>query len=104
MAIAHPHFITRNLQGSLAKTLVFKQYGRKTVVTAYPDMSQVKPSILQVQKRSRFAAAVAYAKGIIQDASLKEQYKQKVKPGQSVYHYALREYLAAKSDETTQQG
>lgn len=87
------HHLLRNLRGQLGQQLVIKQYGKKTVVTKYPDMSGVKPSALQKKKRSRFAEAVQYAQQIIRDPALKAQYQQKVKRGQSVYHYAIREFL-----------
>jgi hypothetical protein len=93
MARSRSNLITRGLKGQLGKELVFKQYGKKTVVSRYPDMSHVKPSVLQQQKRSRFAEAVAYAQRINNDPVLKAQYKQKVKKRQTVYHYALQEYL-----------
>lgn len=93
MARSRSNMITRGLKGQLGKQLVFKQYGRKTVVTRYPDMSHVKPSTLQKEKRSRFAEAVAYACRINNDPVLKAEYRQKVKKGQTVYHYALQEFL-----------
>lgn len=93
MASTSTNIITRGLSGQLGKELVVKQYGRKTVITRYPDMSKVKPSALQQQRRNKFAEAVAYAKAINNNAELKAAYKQKLKKGQTVYHYALREYL-----------
>ena len=41
----------------------------------------------------RQAAAVAYAKAINNDPEKKATYKKKVKKGQTVYHYAMREFL-----------
>lgn len=93
MARSRSNLITRGLKGQLGKELVFKQYGRKTVVSRYPDMSHIQPSVLQQQKRSRFAEAVAYARRINNDPVLKAEYRQKVKKGQTVYHYALQEFL-----------
>ena len=81
------------LSGQLGRQLVIKQYGNKTVVTAYPDMSKIKPSKKQKQKRNLFKEAVAYAKNINSDPKLKQKYIKKVAPGQTVYHYAIREYL-----------
>ena len=57
MARSRSNLITRGLKGQLGKELVFKQYGKKTVVSRYPDMSHVKPSVLQQQKRSRFTGS-----------------------------------------------
>ena len=65
------------------------------MVTVYPNMSGVKPSEMQKEKRKVFAEAVAYARAINHDKEKKAEYQQKVKEGESVYHYALKEYLAA---------
>ena len=81
------------ISGQLGKQLVFKKYGDKIVVTQYPDMSRIKPSPLQKHKRAIFKEAVAYAKNINRNPVLKKEYLQKVKRGESVYHFALKEYL-----------
>lgn len=85
------------LSGHIGKKVVVKQYGNKTIVTAYPDMSKVKPSKKQKQKRNLFKEAVAYAQNIIRDPALKKKYAKKVAPGQSVYHYAIQEYVKKNS-------
>ena len=82
------------ITGAIGKQLVFKKYGDKTVVTSYPDMSKVKPSELQEVKRKGFADAVAYAKNISRNPEKKAEYLKKVKAGESVYQFALKEYLA----------
>ena len=55
---------TAKKKNSKIGDIVIKQYGDKTVVSKYPDMSNIIPSDSQKQKRSRFAEAVAYAKTI----------------------------------------
>ena len=85
--------LLHGISGGIGKQLVFKKYGNKTVVTKYPDMSGIKPSEQQVEKRKIFAAAVAYAKGISRNPLKKAEYQKKVKPGESVYHFALKEYF-----------
>lgn len=87
------NLLLRNVQGQIGKELVVKKYGKKTVITKYPDMSGIKPSKLQKGKRSRFAEAVVYAQNILRNPALKAQYAAKVKKGQSVYHYAIKEFL-----------
>ena len=87
------NLLLRNVQGQIGKELVVKKYGKKTVITKYPDMSGIKPSKLQKVKRSRFAEAVAHAQNILRNPALKAQYAAKVKKGQSVYHYAIKEFL-----------
>ncbi|MFC4230503.1 hypothetical protein ACFOW1_01275 [Parasediminibacterium paludis] len=92
MAIAKD-IIGKSLQGTLGKQLVFKQYGDKTVVTAYPDMSHIVPSDLQKESRNKFKEAVAFAKQVVRDVNLKAVYGAKAKPKQTVYHCALQAYL-----------
>jgi hypothetical protein len=87
------NLLTQGLQGQIAQQLVFKKYGNKTVVTKFPDMSNIRPSAEQKKKRSRFAEAVAYAKNILYTPELKAAYKKKIKKGQNVYQYALKEFL-----------
>ena len=87
------NLLLRNVQGQIGKEFVVKKYGKKTVVTKYPDMSGIKPSKLQKVKRSRFAEAVAFAQSIIRNPQQKALYAKKVKKGQSVYHYAIKEFL-----------
>ena len=66
------------------------------MVTKYPDMSRVKPSQQQKEKRKTFAEAVAYARAINNDPKQKAAYLKKVKKGESVYHFALKEFLSGK--------
>ncbi len=93
MARSTNNLLLHQLRGQIGKQLVVKQYGNQTVVTSYPDMNGIKPSSLQQKRRDEFAKAVAYAQAINNDPMQKAQYAKKVKRGQSVYHYALKEYL-----------
>jgi len=85
--------LLKEISGALGKQIVLKQVKGKTVVSQYPDMSKVKPSTLQKAKRNLFKEAVKYAQEINRDPLQKAHYLKKVKEGQSVYHYALKEYL-----------
>jgi hypothetical protein len=82
------------MRGSIGKQIVVKQYGNKTVITAYPDMSKVKPSKLQKLKRKKFAAAIEYARSIVNDPVKKAAYAKKLKKGARVYHAAIKEFLS----------
>lgn len=93
MAQSTNSVLLHNLKGQIGKQMVVKQYGRKTVVTKYPDMSKVKPSKLQKVKRKGFAEAVAYAQDILYDPVKKKAYAKKLKKGGSVYHAAIKEFL-----------
>ena len=67
MARLHSNDPLSQLSGHIGKKVVVKQYTNKTIVTAYPDMSKVKPSKKQKAKRSIFKEAVAYAQHINRD-------------------------------------
>ena len=100
MAILTENNLLKGLRGHIGKKMVFKQYGDKTVVAAYPYMSKVNKSALQKLKHGWFKDAVVYAQKILRNRELKAQYQQKVKKGESVYHYAIKEYLSQfKRDE-----
>ena len=49
---------------------------------------------MQEERRKVFADAVAYAKGINDDPIKREEYLKKVKKGESVYQFAMKEYYA----------
>ena len=93
MARTNQNLLIKGLQGQIGKQLVFKKYGKKTVVTKYPDMSNVKPSSKQKKMRRSFGKAVAYAQAINNDPVKKAVYAKKVRKGQTVYHFAMREFM-----------
>ena len=73
--------------------IVIKRYGDKTVVSKYPDMSNIIPSDSQKEKRSRFADAVSYAKTINSSEILRTDFIKRVGNVKSVYQSALKEFL-----------
>jgi hypothetical protein len=93
MAIARQGVLLKNIQGALGKNIVIKQYGDKTVITAFPDMPKRKATPLKKIYEDRFREAHKYARKILSDRNLKKAYEKKVKPGQRVYNYAVSEYL-----------
>jgi hypothetical protein len=94
MAQSTNSVILDKMRGAIGKQIVVKQYGKKTVITAYPDMSNVKPSKLQKLKRKKFAAAIEYARSIINDPVKKSAYAKKLKRGARVYNAAIKEFLS----------
>ncbi len=74
--------------------IVIKQYGDKTVVSKYPDMSNIIPSPSQKQKRNRFAEAVAYAKTINSSPVFRNDFIKRKGEVKSVYQSALKEFLS----------
>ena len=87
------NLMLEGMSGAFGKQMVIKQYEYGTVVSRYPDMSGVKPSREQKQRRNRFKEAVAYAKGILNDPKKHAAYKKSLKKGETVYHKAIKEYL-----------
>ncbi|NCU05791.1 MAG: hypothetical protein GXC73_17625 [Chitinophagaceae bacterium] len=96
MARTNRNPLLKGLRGQIGKQLVFKQYGKKTVVSKFPDMSHVKASPKQKKIRKGFQKAVAYAQGINNDPVKKAVYAKKVKKGQTVFNYAISEFLRSK--------
>ena len=81
------------IRKSMIGEIVIKQYGDKTVVSKFPDMSNIIPSSSQKQKRSRFADGVAYAKTINNSPILKADFLKRNGEVRSVYQAALKEFL-----------
>ncbi len=79
--------------------LIFKYYPQlnngkgKQVVSKIPDMSGINPSSLQKLRRDLFAEAVAYARSVKRDPEKRAAYEKVLKPGQTVFNAALRNYL-----------
>jgi len=70
MAISES-FLWKKMSGHLGKQVVFKQYGDKTVVSKYPDMSRRKLTEKQKKVNEMMEEATYYAKHIMADAELK---------------------------------
>lgn len=87
--------VQKNLQKKSSKLgdIVIKKYGDKTVVSKYPDMSNIVPSDSQKEKRNRFAEAVSYAKTINSSSILRNDFLKRVGNVKSVYQSALKEFL-----------
>ena len=83
----------REIKRTRKDNIIIKQYGGKTVISKFPDMSNIIPSEPQKQKRSRFAEAVAYAKTINNSEILKADFIKRSGEVRSVYQAALKEFL-----------
>ena len=94
MAHSSSSILLHTIRGAIGKQIVVKQYRGKTVITAYPDMSNIKPSKLQKLKRKKFASAIAYAQLIVHDPVKKAAYAKKLKKGARVYNAAIKEFLS----------
>ena len=70
MAISE-NLIFKNVSGHIGKQIVFKQYGDKTVVSKYPDMSKRKLSPKQLRVNEIMQEANYEAKSILADEALR---------------------------------
>lgn len=94
MAISKNPFL-KGIKGHIDKTVVVKQYsGDRTIITAYPDMSKVKPSEAQLVAKANFSKAVAYAKETISNTEYKKIANQRLaKRKGTLYHALIAEYM-----------
>jgi short-subunit dehydrogenase len=95
MAIIVANDLIEGASGKIGK-LVLKQFKGKTVISKAPDRSKVKLSDTQKAANGRFKEAVAFAKDILRNEEKRKAYEATLKPGKSVYHTALAEYLGKK--------
>ena len=71
MAISR-NLLLKHLSGHLGKEIVFKQYGDKTVVSKYPNMTRRKLSPKQLEVNETMENANYAAKTILADKELKD--------------------------------
>lgn len=88
--------LLKKLSGQLGKEIVFKQYGDKTIISKYPDMSQRKLSSKQLQVNEIMADANYHAKGIIADEELRNAAQVRLNvTSNRLYTALVREYFKA---------
>ena len=92
MAILQNNHLLAGLSGKIGN-FVLKQVKGKTIMCSVPTVKKGKLSKQQRANQQRFKQAVAYAKAINDDPAKREAYLKKVKKGESVYQYAMREYF-----------
>jgi hypothetical protein len=95
MARVKDNVLVKGFSGKLDQ-VVFKTYSYGTVVTRYPDMSKVKQSKAQKKLNNIFKEAVSYAQDVLVDATRRKAYEKKLKPGKTVYHTTLADFLKNK--------
>jgi len=85
--------LLNGFSGKIGKDLIIKQYNKKTIVSKYPDMSNIILTTNQKKAQSKFAKAVAFAQEIIYTPALKAQWQLKTPQGKTVYNTALKWYM-----------
>lgn len=96
MALANDNVITRNMSGSFGNQIVFRNRNGKTVACKPPVFRKdLVATPVQVENRTKFRVAQAYAKKAIKNDALKQAYQAMAKPGQSAFNVAFTDaYLA----------
>jgi hypothetical protein len=95
MAISE-NFFLKKLSGHVGKQLVFKQYGDKTVVSKYPDMSKRKLTAKQKRVNKTMAEANEEAKRILADEELRHEAQVRLNVTRNkLYTTLIKEYFKA---------
>lgn len=95
MSMAHVknNIVTEGLSGKLGNTIVFRQWGGKTVVAVKPTSTKREPTEKQKEQHLRFRKGSRYAQQAIQNPTLKAAYQQETRGGQSAYNVAMADFL-----------
>lgn len=93
MAISE-NLLLKKLSGHLGKQIVFKQYGDKTIVSKYPDMSNRKLTPKQKVVNETMADANYWARGIILNDELRNAAQLRLNVTRNkLYTSLIREYF-----------
>lgn len=92
MAISKDNIVTATLSGKVGN-VIFKNYGNKTVISKYPNMSNIVKTEKQKENQLKFKAAQAYAKSILSDPEKKMAFIKTIPKDKIVYHAAISKYL-----------
>jgi hypothetical protein len=94
MALSNNPF-TLGVTGSINKQIVFRRYGNKTVLSAYPDMSSRKLSLKQKRMNELMKEANESAKAIMEDESQRNAARLRLDvPSNKLYTALIKEYFA----------
>jgi hypothetical protein len=81
--------------GSINKQIVLRRYGNKTVVSAYPDMSNRKLSARQKRMNELMKEANQSAKAIIADEQQRNAARLRLDvPANKLYTALIKEFFA----------
>jgi hypothetical protein len=86
--------ILSGISGKIGKEFIVRQTKSGPVLVTYNDMSHVKHSALQKHHQSRFKDAIAFAKQVMADKILREEYTRKAKAGQTAFNCAVSEFMS----------
>ncbi len=73
------NIIMRRTSGSIGKSIVYRDYNGKSVVSKHPDMSKVVRSPAQRASSALFRKAMAHAQAVLKDPVQREQVMERIK-------------------------
>ena len=98
MAITN-NILLKQARGALGKQIVIKQYGDKTVLSAYPDMSKRKLSPKQIEANLLMKGANYYAQGIIANPERRDAALLRLKVLENkLYRAIIKDYMTRKGE------
>lgn len=90
------NILLADVSGRIGKQIIIKQYGDRTVISKFPNMSKVKYTKNQKQGQSLFQRAVVFGRHVIADLKKKKEFAKKAKKGQTAYHAAVSAFMRGK--------
>jgi len=88
MAISNNPFM-KGVTGAIGKQLVYRIYGGKQIISAYPDMSEREPSEAQIAQTKRMTEANRIVKKIKADEKLRNAAQLRLNVTRNKLHHAL---------------
>ncbi|WP_400190467.1 hypothetical protein [Hymenobacter sp. B81] len=97
MARVSNNIITQGLSGTIGGTLVFRQVGSKTIVSAAPRDTDKEPTASQRLHQERFQMAALYTKAQLTDPAVKAEYEagRREDSTASAYAIAVADFIQA---------
>lgn len=95
MARSKFNVLTHGLSGLVGDMIVFRQKAGRTIVASKPRPSSKPLQAISLAIRERFKRASNYASSVMGNLTLKAEYQQTAKPGQSAYNMAFTDYQKA---------
>ena len=90
--INRDNLITEGYSGRFGN-LIFRRWGKKTVISMVPDYSHRKWSKAQKENRKRFRDAMAYSRKTLADPEMRRYYRKRAKGMQTVWNVAVADYM-----------
>ena len=79
----------KGVTGAIGKQLVYRMYGDKQIISAYPDMSERKPSAAQNAQTERMKEANRIVTEIKADEQLRNAAQLRLNVTRNKLHHAL---------------